>query len=814
MKYSISIVLFFGLFGCDLGSSKSVDSAGEEPPSSSDVEDADGTVLDDTGSVPSGDADGATPDDTGSVPSEDADGATPDDTGSLPVDSGTPVEPGDGDTGVSPPADLDSDGVSVEMGDCDDADPSIYPGAEEVCDGIDNNCDGTVDEGVLLTLYVDYDADGFGSDSLTTEACVAEGMWVESSSDCDDLDPSTYPEAPELCDGFDNDCDGTIDEDVVSTLYVDGDGDGHGDPTSAVDGCLPSEGVVATSGDCNDGDPSIFPDAEEVCDGVDNDCDMVIDDGVLSTFFIDYDHDGYGSTAYTEEACEAPDGYVVDSTDCVDTDDGVNPGVVEFCDGIDNDCDEEIDEGVMSTFYVDADEDGYGDPLVAELGCEPPDGFVGDSSDCNDDDPSAYFGALEVCDGVDNNCDGSTDELVTTAFHRDEDEDGHGDPDTVIHGCVAPDGYVTDDTDCDDTVDTIFVGAPELCDGLDNDCDVAIDEGVMSLYYIDYDSDGYGSDAYTTEACAPPSGFVDDMTDCDDFDGAISPGAVEVCDGEDNNCDGGIDDGVGTTFYSDLDGDGFGNPLASVETCTPGPWMVEDGTDCDDTSSDIHPGAIEVCDDEDNNCDGTIDEGVTFTFYMDFDGDGFGSADDAVEQCEPTVDFVADMTDCDDDDAFIYPGAPDECDDGVDSDCDGVESPSCDTSCGDGILDTDEFEELDPPISPYSTVDVDDETCRWDFSEVSQLYCNGGCTWAGSSDCDTADANIFCKLRTGNPDSTAISFATTSALPEPGFPCPLHSGTTLYLDRGVDVPVRYQDWSILSDHGGGTVIVDPVCTDP
>jgi large repetitive protein len=816
-------VLLLGLLGCVPESTKSDDSGQEESPSTPDIDDADGTVLADTGSSPSDDADGEAPADTGSPPSDDTDGEAPADTGSPPsddADGGSSVDPGEVDTAVSdsadpsPPVDLDEDGVTEEMGDCDDADPSIHPEAEELCDGIDNNCDGTVDEGVLLTLYVDYDADGFGSDTLTMEGCTAEGMWVESASDCDDLDPFTYPEAPEICDGFDNDCDDSIDEDVVSTFYVDGDGDGHGDPADVVYGCLPPEGAVATSDDCDDGDALVSPDADEVCDGIDNDCNSVVDDGVLSTFFIDYDHDGYGSTAYTEEACEVPDGYAVDSTDCIDTDAEVNPGVGEICDGIDNNCDGEIDEGVMSTFYADADADEYGDPLVVGLGCAPPDGFVDDNSDCNDDDASAYLGAVEVCDGVDNNCDGSIDELVTTAFHRDADEDGHGDPDEVIYSCEMPEGYVLGGTDCNDTDGSSFEGAPELCDGTDNDCDMEIDEGALSLYYIDYDADGYGSAAYFVEACEAPVGFVADVTDCDDLNDAVSPAAVEICDGIDNNCDGGIDDGVGSTFYSDLDGDGFGNPLASVETCEPGPWMVSDGSDCDDTSPGIHPGATEVCDEQDNNCDGTIDEGVTSTFYMDFDGDGYGSEDDTVEQCAPTVDFVADMTDCDDDVAFSHPGAPDECDDGIDSDCDGEESPSCYSSCGDGVLDTDEFEELDPPISPFSSIDVDDETCRWDFSEVSQLYCNGGCTWAGSSDCDTADANIFCKLRTGNPDSVALSFTTTTALPEPGFPCILHSVPSLYLDRGVDMAVPYQDWSILSDHGPGTVIVDPVCTDP
>ncbi len=134
-------------------------------------------------------------------------------------------------------------------------------------------------------------------------------------------------------------------------------------------------------------------------------------------------------------------------------------------------------------------------------------------------------------------------------------------------------------------------------------------------------------------------------------------------------------------------------------------------------------------------------------------------------------------------------------------------------TCGNGVLD--EGEEVDPPETSYAHIVIDEDTCRWDFSSVRQLYCNGGCTWAGGSDCDSADADIFCKLLVDNPSSTAVSWTSGTALDEHGFPCPWN-GDVMDVDRGVDPSVtgKYQDHSILSDHGPGNVIIDPVCTDP
>ena len=138
---------------------------------------------------------------------------------------------------------------------------------------------------------------------------------------------------------------------------------------------------------------------------------------------------------------------------------------------------------------------------------------------------------------------------------------------------------------------------------------------------------------------------------------------------------------------------------------------------------------------------------------------------------------------------------------------------------GNGVKDT--GEDYDPPSSApsFSSISVDNSTCRWDFSSVKQLYCNGSCTWAGSSGFDQEDANILCRLITGNPNSNATSWEDKTALAEPGFPCaPLNSGAKIDIDkasRGIDYvnfDLRYQDSSILANHGAGKVIANPICT--
>ena len=175
--------------------------------------------------------------------------------------------------------DLDGDGYSREV-DCDDDDPAVHPGADEVCDGVDQDCDGTADEDAVdaPTWYSDGDGDGYGVDVIAT-LCAQPVGGVELGEDCDDGRADVHPGADEVCDGVDQDCDDVVDEDATdqTAWYPDEDGDGFGDLVEAELACEAPAGMVAVSGDCNDDHGGIYPGAVDPCDGLDRDCDG--DDG-------------------------------------------------------------------------------------------------------------------------------------------------------------------------------------------------------------------------------------------------------------------------------------------------------------------------------------------------------------------------------------------------------------------------------------------------------------------------------------------------------------------------------------------------------
>jgi CSLREA domain-containing protein len=496
----------------------------------------------------------------------------------------------DVDEGLSP--DRDGDGYTDPNGclgsrdDCNDFEASIHPGAPmDVCNGIDDDCDGIIDN----DLNVDADGDGwFGAGSCSS-----------SPTDCDDDDPGVNPGAAEVeGNGRDDDCDGRTDEDPARE---DDDGDGYCEDSYVCNG-------GARPGDCDDDNAAVHPGAFEVLDGLDNDCDGVVDDA-------NDDFDGDGVTALggdcndfdasrypgavegcngldddcdglvpLDEIDQDSDGSRLCEGDCDDLNGRVRPGLAEDCaDGIDNNCDGNADE--------DADSDG--------------DGFTTCQGDCNDRDANIHPAATEICNDFDDNCD----RVVDDGF--DIDQDGSLD---CAAGCGLP-------CDCDDLNAFVRPGQAELCgNGLDDDCD-----GTADLDF-DRDVDGWG----TCEG------------DCDDLDPMVSPGMPDICDGLDNNCDGSIDDGF------DLDGDGS-------TLCT---------GDCNDGDDTIYPGAEELCDGIDNDCDGGADESV------DLDGDG----------------YTVCARDCQDDDPKVNPGAEELCDDGIDNDCNGDVDLN-DAICREGIWD-------------------------------------------------------------------------------------------------------------------------------
>jgi hypothetical protein len=796
---------------------------------------------------------------------------------------------GYGDAATSTLACTQPTGFVSDDTDCDDSDGAVHPGATETCNGIDDDCDALVDDDDTAvsgtsTWYLDYDGDSFGGTTITAAACEAPSGYVADNTDCDDLDAGANPGATELCDGTDNDCDGAVDEDDAAdaaTWYADVDGDGYGDASTSTAACDQPSGYLADDTDCDDGDAAVHPGATELCDGIDNDCDAATDEddaADVSIWYADVDADGYGDAASTDIDCEQPTGFVADSSDCDDGASSVHPAATELCDGIDNDCDGTVDEDSAAdaaTWYADADVDGYGDPDTSTAACSQPTGYLADSSDCDDHDDDINPGATELCNGFDDDCDGTTDEADAAdaaTWYMDVDADGYGDAAHSTPACSQPSGYVADATDCDDGDGAIHPGATELCDGADNDCDGTTDEADAAdagTWYIDSDGDYYGNPASSAVACSAPSGHVADGTDCDDGDASIHPGATELCDGHDDDCDGTVDEADAadaSTWYADSDGDGYGRSTTTQIACDQPSGYVASSTDCDDGNASIHPGATEACNGYDDDCDGLVDDddspvSGTSTWHADADSDGYGSASATVDRCVMPSGYTSDSSDCDDGDSSVHPLATELCD-GIDNDCDGLtddddgdltewstwyldadgdgygdatdsmdscEQPSsyvdndedCDDDdpsvgicyCGDGVLDP--GEEVDPDPG-YTYISVD-STCRWDFSGINQLYCNGGCSWAGSYSCDQADADILCQLLMDNPASTAISYTTTTALAEPGFSCNRSWGVygdVINTDRGVSTTVSYQDSSILANHGAGTVVAYPTCTNP
>jgi hypothetical protein len=260
--------------------------------------------------------------------------------------------------------------------------------------------------------------------------------------------------------------------------------------------------------------------------------------------------------------------------------------------------------------------------------------------DCDDSDAAINPGADELCDGIDNDCSGMIDDYPVDGYtaYVDADADGHGSTTATYFCSYPPYGYVDNQDDCDDGLESVYPGAPEYCDGLDNNCDGIADNDPINpiTWYADVDLDGFGDPETSFESCEPPSGYTDDNTDCDDADADINPD---------------------TSWYPDDDLDGFGDSSdgAGINSCEPPKDHIRNGEDCNDSNSEVNPDSEEICDGEDSNCDGLIEDN-------DWDDDG-----DGLSECEG---------DCDDTDASIFPGAVELCDN-VDNNCSSRSDEGC-----------------------------------------------------------------------------------------------------------------------------------------
>lgn len=310
--------------------------------------------------------------------------------------------------------------------DCNELNDQINEGAAELCDGIDNNCDGQIDEAVRGLYFLDVDGDGFGVGEATSR-CVSDSDsgWALQAGDCNDSDFFINPGVAEVCDGRDNDCDDTIDEGVTVAAFRDSDLDTWGDASAPVQVCAGAfpANVVARSGDCAPEDTTIFPGAIEICDGLDNDCDRQIDE-IEGQLWADVDGDGFGDPLNTRSTC-APLGerWVTNDRDCNDNDVAINPDAVEACDTADNNCNSQRDEG----FNLSTDRNNCGacgNVCGAFFNCAggrcvgfcedvDTDGFFGRgecaraNEDCNDSNNAVNPRAIDACNnGTDENCDG------------------------------------------------------------------------------------------------------------------------------------------------------------------------------------------------------------------------------------------------------------------------------------------------------------------------------------------------------------------------------------------------------------------------
>ena len=341
-----------------------------------------------------------------------------------------------------------------------------------------------------------------------------------------------------------------------------------------------------------------------------DDCDDLDPKVGIRVWYSDVDQDGHGAGAKII-ACDIPSGTTNTNDDCDDSRASVHPNAKKICDGLDNDCDGQTDEGVELVWFEDHDQDGFGNKSIVKFACEKPDGSVSDSTDCDDTNANAHPGGTEVCDnGLDDDCNGQTDDVEKTVWHKDMDKDGFGDPNQPVPACTQPTETVLNDTDCDDTKKSVHPGAVEICNLIDDNCNGQTDEDVKLVWHHDVDKDGYGLASDTTEACAAPNGFVSDQTDCDDTKSSSHPNAPEICDNNiDDDCNGKTDDALGAVlWYLDADKDGFGTITKTKLACVQPIDHVENSKDCDDTNPLVNPLAIEICGDFiDNNCNGIMD---------------------------------------------------------------------------------------------------------------------------------------------------------------------------------------------------------------
>ncbi|MEK6918182.1 MAG: MopE-related protein [Nanoarchaeota archaeon] len=539
---------------------------------------------------------------------------------------------------------------------CINTDGDGYNASSAGCGIVDCN-DNNALEFPGQIWYNDLDRDRYGNGTSLTQ-CPRPLNYnvsteiIATTGDCNNNNAAINPGATETCNLVDDNCNGFIDEGVTTNYYRDADGDTYGNLTNIVAACSPPLGYILNNADCND---------------------IIALEHPGQTWYSNPDHDAYGNTTSTVQ-CLRPLNYNVSieltggtAGDCNNTNFNVNPGAIESAatltcvDGFDNNCNGEKDWDTQN--WVDGTPLGGSSGMHGDNGCAV--GFL----------DKYGFGQIEIVSSqpyyentfIYINCYMNADESVNSvnAYVIDSSK--------RYCSFIFGSGFGSEEFNCSTgSVGTKIFGCEvNQSRSYNSTGDATLTADIVQLC-TDADADGYNT---TT------GGVCGTTADCNDANPSINPGVTEICNGIDDNCDTQIDLDINNisvcsvdNYYCDGDFDSYNNSMSSgncsIFDCIPVGCTSIQGNDCDDSNLLINPGATEICNGVDDNCDAQIDEGVKNTYYLDNDSDSYGGSSSLLA-CTIPGGYSNNNLDCNDNDPAIHPEATEICRDGIDQDCSG-----------------------------------------------------------------------------------------------------------------------------------------------